>query len=284
MSETTKHKYDLWIDTESKNDARVIAFDFIESNTKVLDIGSACGQFGQILKEHKNCELFGIEYDTESIEIAEQKGVFEKIFQLDLNNFDINHFEKYKNYFDYIVFGDVLEHLMEPQKVLHLFKSLLKPNGYFIISLPNVAHATVKINLLADNFEYEDIGILDKTHIKFYTHKTIPNFLAEAGLKMDKFDYTVMHVKRHNSEKNLLKLPSAVRKFIFKDNYSYPLQYVVLCNLSNIDKVDLLKTNEIIIDKRNTKKELKRIKSSCYRKYIYLFFLTQIKSLFQKFS
>ena len=276
MTELKKHKYDFEIDIEQKNDARVIAFDFIEPNSKVLDVGSSSGCFGQILKEYKKCEVTGIEYDSDSIKIAEEKKAFQKIYQLDLNNFDINQFEQYKNHFDYIVFGDVLEHLSAPNKVLETFKFLLKSGGKYLISLPNTAHATVKINLLANKFEYEEIGILDKTHIKFFTHKTIPNFLAESKLKMEKFDYTVMHVKYHSAEKNLSMLPSCVKRFIFKDNYSYILQYVMLCDLSDKSKEDLENDNQIVINRKNIKKELLKIKNKCYKKYIYFYFLTHL--------
>lgn len=282
MMELKKHKYDFEIDVTQKNDARVIAFDFIEPNSKVLDIGSSSGCFGQILKKYKNCEITGIEYDFDSIKIAEEKKVFEKIYQLDLNNFDIKQFGQYKNYFDYIVFGDVLEHLLFPNKVLEAFKFLLKPNGKYIISLPNTAHATVKINLLVNKFEYEEIGILDKTHIKFFTHKTLPSFLAESKLAMEKFDYTIMPVKRHNSENNLSAIPIGVRNFIFKDNYSYVLQYIILCSLSEKPQEELLKTNKIALHKKNIKKELLKTKISCYRKYIFFYFIKQIRNLFKK--
>lgn len=279
-------KYDFYINVNEKNDARVIAFDFIVPNSKILDIGCATGQMGAILKEHKNCEMYGIEYDPENIQIAQERNVFEKIFQIDLNNFQASELEKYKNSFDYIVFGDVLEHLLHPENTLEQFKQFLKPGGKYIISLPNVAHATVKINLLTDNFIYEEVGILDKTHIKFYTHKTIPEFLANNNLAIEKFDYTVAHVKYHNSEKNLLKLPFGLRNFIFRDIYSYPLQYITLCTISELPKEELIKNNKICITAKNTKKELRRIRNSCFRKYIYLFFITQLKNLlsFKKFD
>lgn len=281
MQENKYHKYNFEIDINQKNDARVIAFDMIKENTKVLDVGSACGQFAQILKEHKNCKITGIEYDNESIEIAESKNVFEKIHQLDLNNFDINRFRDLFGYFDYIVFGDVLEHLLFPEKILADFKKLLNPGGKFIVSLPNAAHATVKINLLIDKFEYEEIGILDKTHIKFFTHKTIPAFLASVNLKMEKFGYTVMHVKRHSAEENLSALPDSVKKFIFKNNYSYVLQYVILCKPDNESFESLKDANKIILTPADINKELKKTKSRCFRKYVYLYFLTRIANFFK---
>jgi len=282
VEESKKHKYDFEIDINQKNDARVIAFDFIEPNSKVLDIGSASGQFGQILKEYKNCTIYGIDYDIESIKIAEEKGVFEKIYQLNLNNFDINQLKEHTNSFDYIVFGDVLEHILEPENVLTKFKTLLKSDGKYVISLPNVAHASVKIGLLLDNFEYEETGILDKTHIKFFTHKTIPSFLAGSKLEIEKFDYTVMHIKHHKSVNNLSLLPISVRKNIFNDKYSHILQYITLCTFSEKLTEELLKLNQITINKENMKNTLKWIKKNCMRKYVYLYFLQQIKNFSKK--
>lgn len=280
--EIKKHKYDYDIDINQKNDARVIAFDFIEPNSRVLDIGSASGQFGQILKKYKNCTMYGIDYDIESIKIAKEKEVFENIYQLDLNSFDIKQFQEHTNSFDYIVFGDVLEHILEPEKVLKAFKTLLKTNGKYIISLPNVAHSSVKVNLLLDNFEYEETGILDKTHIKFFTHKTIPSFMAESKLEIEKFDYTVMHIKHHKSVNNLSLLPISIRKNIFNDKYSHILQYITLCTFSEKPAEDLLKINQMDINKGNMKSLLKWSKKNCMRKYVYLYFLQKIKDFSEK--
>lgn len=87
--------------------------------------------------------------------------------------------------FDYIIFGDVLEHLKYPYSLLEKFKNYLSEKGKFIISLPNVAHACVKSNLLIDNFNYTKYGILDDTHLRFFTYKTIAKEFANINLYID---------------------------------------------------------------------------------------------------
>ena len=84
--------------------------------------------------------------------------------------------------FDVIVFADVLEHFVHPLDVLAMATSVLAPNGRIIISIPNVAHLSVRLQLLLGSFTYTDRGILDRTHLHFYTKKTLKEMITKAGL------------------------------------------------------------------------------------------------------
>ena len=83
--------------------------------------------------------------------------------------------------FDYIVFADVLEHLKDPAFILSESKSMLKENGFIWISIPNISHNSVLIDLMLDKFEYKEYGLLDKTHIKFFTESSLEKFVTEQG-------------------------------------------------------------------------------------------------------
>ncbi|HYR70762.1 MAG TPA: class I SAM-dependent methyltransferase [Candidatus Acidoferrum sp.] len=84
--------------------------------------------------------------------------------------------------FDAIVYGDVLEHLSDPGAVLRALDQTLAPRGTVIVSVPNVAHLWVRLSLLAGRFDYADRGILDRTHLRFFTRRTLRELLGAAGL------------------------------------------------------------------------------------------------------
>jgi SAM-dependent methyltransferase len=86
--------------------------------------------------------------------------------------------------FDVIVFGDVLEHLKNPLPVLREMTGSLKEEGIVLVSVPNVANIYVRLSLLFGRFDYQDRGILDRTHLRFFTRKTFRGFLFDAGLEM----------------------------------------------------------------------------------------------------
>jgi 2-polyprenyl-3-methyl-5-hydroxy-6-metoxy-1,4-benzoquinol methylase len=92
--------------------------------------------------------------------------------------------------FDAIVYGDVLEHLVDPLRVLVELDRNLAPGGYVIISVPNVAHLWIRLLLLVGRFDYLDRGILDQTHLRFFTERSLRAMLADAGLSISRFTAT----------------------------------------------------------------------------------------------
>jgi 2-polyprenyl-3-methyl-5-hydroxy-6-metoxy-1,4-benzoquinol methylase len=92
--------------------------------------------------------------------------------------------------FDAIVYGDVLEHLADPLRALSTLNRALAPGGDVMISIPNVAHLWIRLSLLAGRFDYADRGILDRTHLRFFTERSLRALLAEAGLRVVRFTAT----------------------------------------------------------------------------------------------
>lgn len=86
--------------------------------------------------------------------------------------------------FDVITFGDVLEYLRDPEGTLVEMRSLLLPEGYVVASIPNVAHRSVRLSLLFGEFSYGDAGLLGRTHLRFFTRKTVELMMAEAGFRI----------------------------------------------------------------------------------------------------
>ncbi len=220
------------INLDNHNDSLTQIYNFIPAEATVLDIGCATGSLAFPLVKNKNCKLIGLDFNPESISACKKLKIFDEIFLYDMNNFNLKDFEKYIGYFDYIVCADILEHLVFPEKILNKIIPLLKNNGYIIISLPNIAHASIKANLLLDDFTYTEMGILDKTHLHFYTYKNIAKMLTNCNLKIVQADTVTLPVNGWQPHK-ITELPEKIREFITSDKHSHIMQYVMLCQTTS---------------------------------------------------
>ena len=153
---------------------------FCGAKKEILDVGCASGYLGRVLMDRDNV-VYGIDGNAEAV--AEAKQIYTEAVCFDLNNLDGENFFGGKT-FDVIVFADVLEHLLDPQVTLQYFKRFLKPGGYIITSLPNVALWRVRLNLLFGNFNYTDYGVLDRTHLHLYTFASAKKLLSSAGYEV----------------------------------------------------------------------------------------------------
>jgi 2-polyprenyl-3-methyl-5-hydroxy-6-metoxy-1,4-benzoquinol methylase len=165
----------------------------------VLDVGCSSGIFGQALKSSRNITVWGVELDRDSALEASQKldKVINAAFAPELN--------LPQKEFDCIVFNDVLEHLTDPWAALEYSKSLLKDGGVIVSSIPNVRYFNnVWDFLVKKNWEYTEWGILDKTHLRFFTQKSIRSLF-------ESLDYEVESIVGINPL-NVLH-PQHVRKF-----------------------------------------------------------------------
>lgn len=149
--------------------------------SKFLEIGCGDGSFGrQIKSTNKQVEYWGIDLDDNSI--TEAANNIDQALAGDINVIIENLPE---NYFDCIVMNDVLEHLMDPMEVLLGLESKIKPNALLVASIPNVRYITNLFNLiLKRDWEYTDYGILDKTHLKFFTKKSIIRFFQSKNFEI----------------------------------------------------------------------------------------------------
>jgi GT2 family glycosyltransferase/ubiquinone/menaquinone biosynthesis C-methylase UbiE len=145
-----------------------------ETAINVLEIGCACG--GTLLKIkdlYKKANIYGIEFNENSSLIASQ---FASVKAQDAQK----EMDYPKDYFDYIILADVLEHLYDPWSMMKNIRKYLKENGKVLISIPNVMHYTLLKDLINGNWTYTDAGLLDKTHIRFFTLNEINKMLLEA--------------------------------------------------------------------------------------------------------
>lgn len=157
----------------------------VGENKTVLDVGCATGQIGERLKK-KGCVLVGIEIDKECAKTA--KRAYDDVIIADVQKLDAISYPEH--FFDVMIFADILEHLKNPDAILIKFKKYLKHDGAIIVSLPNIVRIEIRLKLLLGKFDYEEIGILDRTHLRFFTLKTAKHLLEKNGYKIISVDYS----------------------------------------------------------------------------------------------
>ena len=148
-----------------------------EQPSEVLEVGTATGFLSAEMKK-RGCVVTGIEQDPQMAQIAQQH--CDKMITADVEHLDFSQLGKY----DAIVLGDVVEHLRNPQQFLREIAKFLKPGGKVLMSLPNVANIWVRLNLLLGRFNYTRVGILDESHLRFFTLATSKKMAAESGLNI----------------------------------------------------------------------------------------------------
>jgi 2-polyprenyl-3-methyl-5-hydroxy-6-metoxy-1,4-benzoquinol methylase len=147
-------------------------------NKRVLEAGCASGHVSEKLSA-QGCTVVGIEIDGSVVEPAKQW--LERVIVANFD--DVSLWQELEgDLFDAILFGDVLEHLKDPLATLRESLRFLKPSGIVVISVPNIAHADVKIALINGQFPYSDDGLLDRTHITFFTKESLLKVVKDAGL------------------------------------------------------------------------------------------------------
>lgn len=159
---------------------------FVEDQKKVLDVGCAYGNLAKVMTTSNHCTVVGIEINNEAGQNA--KKYCTEVIIGDVQSVELS--TEYINYFDYIIFADILEHLKDPLKVLKKFMKNLNDDGYIVVSLPNITNWRMRLKILSGNFEYEDTGILDMGHIRFFNENSAKKLINDAGYEIIKFDLT----------------------------------------------------------------------------------------------
>jgi len=155
--------------------SRGLVYRAISSDSYVLDVGCDTGRFGEALHLEKNCIVHGIELDLDAAEIAKSR--IDRVITRAIENED--SFEGLGEY-DAVLFLDVLEHLENPWAVLKGAFKALKLGGTIHVVVPNVAHIAIVRRLFQGQFEYTEHGSMDRTHLRWFTRKSIKQALEEA--------------------------------------------------------------------------------------------------------
>ena len=147
----------------------------IPTSAKVLDVGSGSGALGKVLKGRGVSDLSAVEIDAEAREHV--KDIYKTVAP------SIDSFRGEQ--FDVVLLLDVLEHMANPADFLKELLTLVAPGGLLLISVPNVAHWSIRLSLLFGCFTYASRGILDKTHLQFFTRNRFHTMIRESGLSIE---------------------------------------------------------------------------------------------------
>jgi SAM-dependent methyltransferase len=176
---------------------------------RVLEIGCGAGKTLSWLKVYKGCTwTCGVELSPTA---AEQAGkIIDEVYVGNIENMDL---PIEKNSLDLILCLDVLEHTIDPWQVMKKLYDYLMPSGSIIVSLPNVRNSQVIFPLLLKGeWNYQDAGILDRTHLRFFVRKSAIRLVESAGFKVDMVSSTGLGASRKTQFVNNL-LPDLIKSF-----------------------------------------------------------------------
>lgn len=154
---------------------------WVTPKSRILDVGCADGYVMGLLRDAKACTCVGIEMGPAAA--AVRRAGFEVIDQPAPQAFAA---ARVHGLFDHVIFADVLEHMADPQPVLQAAASLLSPGGSVLVSVPNVAFLPARLRLLRGRWDYEETGIFDATHLRFFTVETARALMVDAGLRVER--------------------------------------------------------------------------------------------------
>jgi O-antigen biosynthesis protein len=172
--------YDAPLDVHDEHDSRSVAVKTIGENRRVLELGAATGRVTAALKAN-GCEVVAVERDKEA---AEHLRKICSVVEGDVEQMSLPR-RLAGSKFDVVLAGDFLEHLQDPVQLLQEVRPLLAETGFLLASIPNVSHGSVRLALLHGKFEYRETGILDRTHLRFFTLESIRQMFTEAGYRIE---------------------------------------------------------------------------------------------------
>lgn len=190
---------------------------------QVLELGCGDGSMSRLMRDCCQAHIIGVDHNPDIVWQAQR--YCDYVFTEDLDDpHSLDALEGEK--FDVITLVDVLEHLKHPEALLKRLQPLLLDEGQILLSIPNIAHASVRLELLNGHFDYEKAGILDTTHLKFFTLKSIQATLAKVGYTLQDVDYTWHDlpdevIARYLQAAGLDVTPQALAKFHEPDAIAY---------------------------------------------------------------
>ena len=213
-------KYTEFQDDPGSTHSKIVSL--VPPATRVLEFGCATGYMSQVLKDRLGCTVVGIEIDRDAAAIAEQHT--ERVIVGDAEVIDYAA-ELAGEEFDVVLFADVLEHLKQPGDVLRRVRPFVAENGVVVASIPNIAHISVRLALLGGEFRYREWGLLDDTHLRFFTRASIQDLFEETG-------YVITHWVRQRldlgeTEIKVPQVPDAVREWLASDPEATTYQFVL---------------------------------------------------------
>jgi 2-polyprenyl-3-methyl-5-hydroxy-6-metoxy-1,4-benzoquinol methylase len=216
-------KYDTSVDLSNKNNSHTLIVESVGRGKRVLDVGASTGFLAEVLTG-RGCSVTGIEIDPDAARQAEEfceRVIVGNVEELDLEG------EIGDETFEVLIFGDVLEHLKDPQRALERFKPFLNPGGHVVASIPNIAHGSVRLALLRGRFRYRSLGLLDNTHLRFFTRESVEEMFGGAGFLISEVKRTRQDVFDTEIEVEEGEIPEEVVRLVRADPEALTYQFVL---------------------------------------------------------
>lgn len=235
---------DVIVDINAINDSHsIIAREILKDkrSLKILDIGCGSGLMADFLS-NDSIIIDGIEIDDDAKNAALRKNIYRNIELVSIEEIDKSELESKFDKYDYIILADLLEHLISPYDVIEKLQCILKEDGQLLISIPNISHIDIIENLLNNKFNYNDVGLLDTTHLRFYTLSSFAQMIDNINQHRNK----KIDLELIDSTKVLpdnIKSDSEMFKIINKNQNSIVLQYILKAKFlpNNIEPKNLNK-------------------------------------------
>jgi 2-polyprenyl-3-methyl-5-hydroxy-6-metoxy-1,4-benzoquinol methylase len=180
---------------------RVPILERVPRGSAVLDVGAWTGAHGNWLAERRDATVDGIELEPEA---AAEATRYRSMIVGSVED-PVVRGRLAPGSYDVVLFLDVLEHLARPDAVLEAAHTWLRPGGTVLCSIPNVAHWRVRVSLLRGRFDYENVGLFDRTHLRWYTRSTARDLVTGAGFRITWEDATVPQHPRVKVPQPLLR-------------------------------------------------------------------------------
>ncbi|RYF31850.1 MAG: methyltransferase domain-containing protein [Comamonadaceae bacterium] len=195
----------------------------IAKGSTVLDLGCGSGALGQYLKETRDCTSDGVTLSQAEADHAQP--YYRRVEVADLEIADLPRMFPGQRY-DYIVCADVLEHLKRPDAVLDLCRQMLAPQGRLLISVPNAAYSGLVAELLEGEFRYREEGLLDRTHLRFFTRRSLVRFLSEQRWQLDGLDTITRELPESEFKTAFDSLPPTVARHLLGTSDALTYQFI----------------------------------------------------------
>lgn len=196
----------------------------VGSEQRVLELGCASGAMSVVLGEHYGCDVVAVETDPSAAEHARQRGVSVHVSDLEKPDWAA---QLKRTDFEVVLAADVLEHLHDPLACVRQLRGCLNASGRLVVSVPNIAHSGVVAALLGGAFEYGETGLLDRTHVHFFTVTTLVRMLRRAGFVITALETVVAGPDHPEFAEYWQALPEPLQPLLADNPMGRGFQYIV---------------------------------------------------------
>jgi 2-polyprenyl-3-methyl-5-hydroxy-6-metoxy-1,4-benzoquinol methylase len=219
-----RHKYEYKLDINGPS-APAAVVRMVGKGKRVLEIGAGPGSITRVLKEHSGCRVTAIELDEEAIK--KLSPFCEHVYKSDLNDQSWTSVLSNDEKFDVVVAADVLEHLHDPPTTLRAVKDILDADGSVVVSLPHVGHNAAIGCLSQKDFELQDWGLLDKTHIQFFDIENMQRLFNDTGFEIIEAEFIILPPEQTELAYFWRRLPAKLKECLTENRFGMVYQVVV---------------------------------------------------------